>query len=95
MAVYQLKKVVLGSLVKSLPVVFVVVGALIGLFTFFIFPTEVARNLTIGARFLSWLIFVVLYAILMVAGVFVISFLYNWIAGVMGGVKAEIEEVQE
>lgn len=95
MAVYEIKQFELKSLLKGLPIIFVIVGALIGLFTFFVFPTEIAANLTAGAKLLSWLIFVVLYAILMVAGIFVVLFLYNWISKKVGGVSMNIEEVQE
>ena len=36
MAKYEIKGVVVGSLVKNFPVVFALLGALIGIFTFFI-----------------------------------------------------------
>lgn len=93
MATYEIKSVKLNSLYKNLLVIFAIVGSIIGIFTFFIFPTDIARNLTFGARFLSWLIFVVLYAILLVAGIFVMSFFYNMIVKKLGGVKIDIDQV--
>jgi hypothetical protein len=45
MAKYEIKGVVVSSLFKNFPVVFALLGALIGIFTFFIFPTELAGNL--------------------------------------------------
>jgi len=94
MATYELKKINIKSLVKNFPIVFAVVGTIIGLFTFFIVPTEVASTLTIGTRFLSWIIFIVLYTLLMVLGLMIISLLYNWIAGMVGGVIVDFEEKQ-
>jgi len=91
---YELKKINLMSILKNLPIVFAIVGTIIGLFTFFIVPTEVASTLTIGTRFLSWLIFIVLYTLLMIVGVVIMAFLYNWIAGIMGGVIFNFEEKQ-
>ena len=91
MSTYEVKKVVVGSLFKIVPVVFAILGTIIGLFTFFIFPTDVARDLTVGARMLSWIIFVLLYTIIMVVGIAVISWLYNLVAGKIGGVKLNLE----
>ena len=51
------------------------------LITFFLFPTDVARDLTVGARLLSWVIFVALYTLIMVVGLAIISWLYNVVAG--------------
>ncbi|OGS35937.1 MAG: hypothetical protein A2293_00345 [Elusimicrobia bacterium RIFOXYB2_FULL_49_7] len=95
MASYEVKNIGIKSLVKGLPIVFVILGALIGLFTFFIFPTEIAANLTFGAKFLSWAIFVVLYAVLMALGIVIVAALYNWISKKTGGISIDIEEVQE
>ncbi|OGS18058.1 MAG: hypothetical protein A2219_00795 [Elusimicrobia bacterium RIFOXYA2_FULL_50_26] len=95
MASYEVKNIGIKSLIKGLPIVFVILGALIGLFTFFIFPTEIASNLTFGAKFLSWAIFVVLYAVLMALGIVIVAALYNWISKKMGGISIDIEEVQE
>jgi len=73
----ELKAINIKSMLKNLPVVFIGVGILIGFFTFFLFPTEIARTLSVGARFLAWLIFVVLYALIMVLGLMIISLLYK------------------
>ena len=91
MASYEVKNVGVGSLFKIVPVVFAILGTIIGLFTFFIFPTDVARDLTVGARLLSWIIFIVLYTLIMVLGITIISWLYNLVAGKLGGVVLKLD----
>jgi hypothetical protein len=95
MAKYEIKGVVVGSLVKNFPVVFALLGALIGIFTFFIFPTELAANLGFGAKLLSWLIFIVLYTLIMSVGVIAVAWLYNFIVGKIGkGAVLELEQAE-
>jgi len=91
---YEVKKINVGSLTKIVPIIFGIVGVVIGLFTFFFFPTEVAQGLAFGTRLLSWLIFVVLYTLIMYVGLVVISLLYNWVSGKTGGVVVALEEKQ-
>lgn len=79
MSLYDVKKIQIVSIVKVFPIVFVILGAIIGIFTFFITPTELAAGLGAGARFLSWLIFVVLYALIMSIGAIVVAWLYNFV----------------
>jgi hypothetical protein len=92
MAVQEIKKINIVSVLKNLPIVFGVLGIVIGIFTFFIFPTEIARNLSFGARLLSWLIFVVLYTAIMVAGIVLIAWLYNIVGSKIGGITLELEQ---
>ena len=91
MAVQEIKKINIVSILKNIPIVFGVLGVVIGIFTFFLFPTEIARNLSIGARLLSWLIFVVLYTAIMVVGIILISWLYNVVVSKFGGITIELE----
>ena len=91
----ELKALNIKSMMKNLPIVFVGVGVLIGFFTFFLFPTEIARTLSVGARFLAWLIFVLLYSLIMVAGIAIISVLYNAVAGKVGGVVLQFEQKED
>jgi len=95
MAAYEVKNISVKSLVKNVPVVFAILGAVIGIFTFFLFPTEIAKDLAFGAKFLSWLIFVLLYTLIMFVGLVLISWLYNWVVGKMGGVVINIEQREE
>ncbi len=96
MANYEIKSVSVVSLVKNFPIVFALLGALIGIFTFFIFPTELASNLGFGARILSWLIFIVLYTVIMSIGIVVLSWIYNFVVGKIGkGVAINLEQSEE
>ncbi|MDD4166627.1 MAG: hypothetical protein PHN29_06360 [Endomicrobiaceae bacterium] len=95
MAKYEIKGVVVSSLFKNFPVVFALLGALIGIFTFFIFPTELAANLGFGAKLLSWLIFIVLYTLIMSVGVIAVAWIYNFIVGKIGkGAVLELEQAE-
>jgi hypothetical protein len=80
MSLYDVKRVQVASVLRVLPVVFAILGALIGLFTFFFFPTDLATGLGFGAKFLSWAIFVVLYTVIMVIGAVAVAWLYNFVA---------------
>ena len=92
MAKQEVKSVSVVSLAKNFPIVFALLGALIGIFTFFIFPTELAANLGFGARILSWLIFIVLYTAIMSIGVLVVAWIYNFVVGKIGkGVVIDLE----
>lgn len=95
MSMFEVKSISVKSLVKNLPVVFAILGAVIGIFTFFLFPTEIARDLAFGARLLSWIIFVVLYTLIMVAGILLVSWLYNVIVAKLGGVVINIEQKED
>lgn len=95
MAIYEVKKINVLSILKNFPIVFGILGAVIGIFTFFLFPTEIAQNLSFGARLLSWLIFVVLYTLIMVVGLMLIGWLYNWVVSMVGGVVLTLEPKEE
>ena len=95
MAKYEIKGVVVSSLIKNFPVVFALLGALIGIFTFFIFPTELAANLGFGAKLLSWLIFIVLYTLIMAVGIIAVAWIYNIIVAKIGkGAVLELEQAE-
>jgi len=90
--IYELKKFNVASMLKLLPAIFAIVGVVIGIFTFFIFPTEVAAGLGFGTRLISWLIFVVLYTVIMFLGIAIIALLYNWVSDKTGGIVVTLEE---
>lgn len=96
MANYEIKSVSVVSLAKNFPIIFALLGTLIGIFTFFIFPTELASNLGFGYRILAWLIFIVLYTIIMSVGIIVVGFIYNFVAGKIGkGAVIDLEQSEE
>ena len=95
MTVYEVKSVSVVSLFKIFPIVFALFGAIIGIFTFFIFPAEVAAGLGFGARILSWLLFIVLYTAIMSVGIAVVVWIYNFIVKKIGsGVVVNLEQQQ-
>ncbi len=92
MSLYDVRKVQIMSVIKVFPIVFAIMGVLIGIFTFFITPTDLAAGLGVGLRFASLLVFVILYALIMSIGAIVVAFLYNFIAEKMGsGVVISLE----
>lgn len=96
MANYEVKSVGVVSLFKSFPIVFALLGTLIGIFTFFLFPTDLAANLGFGARIISWLIFIVLYTAIMSVGIVVVAWIYNFVVGKFGkGAVISLEQVEE
>ena len=84
MSLYDVKKVQIFSVIKVFPIVFAILGALIGIFTFFITPTDLAAGLGFGARVLSWVIFVALYTLIMSVGAIAVAWIYNFVSGKMG-----------
>jgi hypothetical protein len=80
MSLYEVKKVQVTSVLKVLPIVFAILGALIGLTMFFFFPTDLTARLGFGVKLVSWIIFVVLYTVIMAIGALVVVWLYNFVA---------------
>lgn len=96
MANYEVKKVGIFSILRVVPIVVAMLGAVIGIFTFFVVPTELAANLGFGAKFLSFLLFVFLYTVLMTIGVLLLTWFFNIVAGKFGkGITFELEQVEE
>lgn len=75
--------------------IFAIAGAVIGIFTFFIFPTAAAAGLGFGAKLLAWIIFIILYALIMSVGILIIIFLYNTLAPKLGQILLTVEEIEE
>jgi hypothetical protein len=84
MSLYAVKKIQVFSLLRVVPIVFAIVGAVIGLFTFFLFPTTVALTLTAVQRLLAWAIFLIIYTALMVIGALAVAWLYNFVVDKFG-----------
>ncbi len=95
MANYEVKSVGVVSLIRNFPIVFALLGALIGIFTFFIFPTDLAANLGFGARLLSWCIFIILYTAIMSIGVIVVAWIYNFVVSKTKGVIVSLEQSED
>ena len=95
MANYEVKSVGVVSLIRNFPIVFALLGALIGIFTFFIFPTDLAANLGFGARLLSWFIFIILYTFIMSLGVIVVAWIYNFVVSKTKGAIINLEQTED
>ncbi len=95
MAVFELKKIGLLSLAKSLPIVFAILGVSIGIFSFFIFPVDFAINFTTNTKFLSLIIFTIFYAVFMEAGILIVAMLYNCMSTITGGISVKINIIEE
>jgi hypothetical protein len=80
MSLYDVKKIQVVSVLKVLPVVFAILGSLIGLVTFFFFPTDLATGFGFGAKLLSWITFVMVYTVIMAILSLVVVWLYNFVA---------------
>ncbi|MDR3253595.1 MAG: hypothetical protein LBT07_01345 [Endomicrobium sp.] len=92
MSLYDVKRVQISSILKIFPTIFLILGVVIGVFVFFISPTELATGLSFGAKFLSWCFFVVLYTVIMAIGTITVAWLYNLVASKLtGGVVISIE----
>lgn len=92
MSLYNVKEVQVASLLKVLPVVFAILGSLIGLVPFFFSPTNLAAGLGFSAKLLSWVIFVVLYTVIMVVVSLVVAWFYNFVASKLNtGVVISLE----
>jgi hypothetical protein len=96
MAANEIKSVSVLSLLKVLPLVFAIVGAVIGIFTFFIFPTDIASSLGFGQRILAWVIFTAFYTVIMVVGAVVLGYVYNLVVRWLGvAVSINIDKKEE
>ncbi len=90
-----IKKVGVRWVFTTMIALFAVVGAIIGIFTFFIFPTAAAAGLGFGAKLLAWIIFVILYDLIMAAGILVIVLLYNFLSPSLGSITLNVENIEE
>lgn len=90
-----IKKVGTKWIFTTVSAVFVILGAIIGIFTFFIFPTAAAAGLGFGAKLLAWLIFIILYALIMAAGILVVVLLYNFLSPSLGCITLNVENIEE
>lgn len=91
MNTYEIKSIEIKSLLKSFPIIAVIMGVIIGAHSFFISTDNVASNLSVGERLISWMFFVVFYTLVMITGFLLISWLYNVVASKMGGIVIQLE----
>ncbi len=92
---YAIKKIGVKWILTTMSSIFAIVGVVIGLFTFFLFPTEAAVGLGFGAKVLAFLIFIILYTIIMVLGILIIVGLYNKLCNSLGTITFSVEAKEE
>jgi len=95
MTQFQIKKIGTKWVLTTMSAIFAIAGAIIGIFTFFIFPTAAAVGLGFGAKLLAWLIFVVLYTLIMMVGILIVVWLYNIISPSTGSITFFAETKEE
>ncbi|MFH1540777.1 MAG: hypothetical protein ABID79_02860 [Elusimicrobiota bacterium] len=92
---YEVKKVEMKWVLTTMSTIFALVGVVIGIFTFFLFPAAATAGLGFGGKLLAWLIFVVLYTLIMVVGILAIVWLYNVISPITGNITFQLESTEE
>jgi hypothetical protein len=85
MSLYNVKKIQVSSVLKALPIIFAIPGAIIGYSHFFFFSSDLVAGLDFGARLLSCVVFIVLYTVVMVVGAIIAVWLYNLVASKFNG----------
>ena len=87
----KIKKIGVKWILSTASVIFAIAGVVIGIFTFFVFPTAAAVGLDFGAKLLAWIIFVVLYTLIMTVGILVVVWLYNILSPSLGCITLNVE----
>jgi len=91
----KIKKIGVKWILSTVSVIFLIAGAVIGIFTFFLFPTAAAAGLGFGAKLLAWIIFIILYALIMTVGILIIVWLYNVLSPSLGCITLDVESLEE
>ncbi|MDR3274588.1 MAG: hypothetical protein LBS81_01080 [Endomicrobium sp.] len=92
MSLYDIKRVQISSILKIFPVVFLILGIVLGSILFFVSPTGLVAGLGFDVKLLSWFLFVVSYTVIMVIGIVFVAWSYNFVASKLtGGVVISIE----
>jgi hypothetical protein len=91
----KIKKIGLKWILSTVSVIFLIAGAVIGIFTFFLFPTAAAAGLGFGAKLLAWIIFIILYALIMTVGILIVVWLYNFLSPSLGCITLDVESLEE
>jgi hypothetical protein len=91
----KIKKIELKWILTTVSVIFLIAGAVIGIFTFFLFPTAAAAGLGFGAKLLAWIIFIILYALIMTVGILIVVWLYNVLSPSLGCITLDVESLEE
>jgi len=88
---YEVKRVNVVSIFRSVSLVFLIVGLVVGLFAFLIIPNPQAEGLGFFTRLLAGLMFAVLYALFVTLGLALVAFLYNLLTKKIRGITLQLE----
>lgn len=92
---YELKSIQPGTVFFNAIRIFVVIGFLVALVTFFVIPNPDLQVQKWWQRLLATSLFTVVYAIVASLMVALIAFLYNFWAQNFGGIKMHFEQSEE
>ncbi|MCA6079402.1 hypothetical protein [Candidatus Endomicrobiellum agilis] len=93
MPFYNVKKIQILSLLETLPIIFMILGIVIGLLSFFLLPLGLITGFGFSVRkLLTYFTFVAFYTISTTVGSIVIVWLYNFIAARLNiGITVSLE----
>jgi hypothetical protein len=92
---YELKSIQPGSVFGNAIRIFVVVGFIVAILSFFILPNPNIRITLWWQKILATFLFTVVYAVVVAAVLTLIAWLYNFWAASFSGVKVHLEQEQE
>ena len=92
---YELKSVQPGSVFANAIRIFVVVGFVVAVLSFFILPNPNIRITLWWQKILATFLFTVVYALVVSAVLTLIAWLYNLWTGSFPGVKVHLEQSEE
>lgn len=81
---YEVSKVELWPVIRVCSILFWVMGILVGILAFLVFPHPSSAGLSFSTRFLSAILFAFLYAAILTAGISLFIWLYNIFASNLG-----------
>jgi flagellar biosynthesis protein FlhB len=80
MSLYIVKKIQLSSVLKVLPVIYVVSAALLGLFVVFFPQTgSLSAEFSFGQKMVAWIGLVVIYTVMAIIPTIIMVWLYNFV----------------
>ena len=92
---YELKSIQPGSVFANALRIFVVVGFIVAILSFFILPNPNIRITLWWQKILATILFTVVYALVVSAVLTLIAWLYNIWSASFSGVKIHLEQEQE
>ena len=89
---YELKSISAGAVFMNAIRIFVIVGFIVAIISFFVLPNPTIRIQGFGQKIAATLLFTVVYAVVVSAVLTLISWLYNLWAARFKGVTIQLEQ---